>query len=277
MFLSWSGEASRQAAVALRDWLPMVVQAIDPYMSSEDVEKGARWGSEIAEELEACNFGIICLTPENLEAPWILFEAGALSKSVDVARVSPLLLGLKPAAVTGPLVQFQFTLPERDDLLRLVTSINGACGDSQLPRERLERLFDALWPQLEEVLKSVVATAEKGTSTAPKRSAEDMLEELLELARNQTRSMTTREAEILAASGSGRPSNVVRRRWLMARETLNLPANVGLRSGPNSLRITVPRDEAIEIDSDALERLHAHPDFDGVQIVVEKEPELDPA
>jgi hypothetical protein len=106
-----------------------VVQAVDPYMSSEDIEKGARWNSEIAGELETCNFGIICLTPENIEAPWIHFEAGALSKSIESARVSPILLGLKPADVTGPLVHFQSTLPHREDLLRLITSINSTrCG-----------------------------------------------------------------------------------------------------------------------------------------------------
>src|SRR4051794_19228421 len=105
-------------------------------MSAEDIDKGARWGNEIASELEACDFGIICLTPANLQAPWIYFEAGALSKAVERARVSPLLLGLKPSDVTGPLVQFQFTLPQRSDMLRLVDAINDACGERGLDAVR---------------------------------------------------------------------------------------------------------------------------------------------
>ena len=97
IFLSWSGETSRKVAVALRGWLPKVIQAIDPWMSSEDIAKGARWGSDIATQLSEADAGIICLTRENMNAPWILFEAGALSKYVDASLVCPYLYGLSLA------------------------------------------------------------------------------------------------------------------------------------------------------------------------------------
>ena len=80
IFISWSGDVSKRVAQALDKWLPEVVEGIEPWISTQDISAGVRWGSEIARQLERINFGIICLTPDNLQAPWILFEAGALAK-----------------------------------------------------------------------------------------------------------------------------------------------------------------------------------------------------
>jgi hypothetical protein len=71
VFISWSGARSKAIAEILRQWLPGVIQAVKPYYSPDDISKGARWSSEIGKELEAARVGLICLTRENLEAPWI--------------------------------------------------------------------------------------------------------------------------------------------------------------------------------------------------------------
>jgi hypothetical protein len=52
-------------------------------MSEHDIDKGTRGLPAIAQQLEETQFGLICLTPESMNAPWLLFEAGALSKSQD--------------------------------------------------------------------------------------------------------------------------------------------------------------------------------------------------
>lgn len=107
VFLSWSGEQSREVAKVLKEWIPDIIQAVDPWMSEEDIHKGARWGSELADSLQGPHFGLLCLTRENLTAPWLLFEAGALSKSLDVARVCPFLFGIEKTDIErGPLLQF---------------------------------------------------------------------------------------------------------------------------------------------------------------------------
>jgi hypothetical protein len=81
IFLSWSGHRSKAVAEALRLWLPKVNPAFKPWLSTADIDKGARWASNVAERLEAARAGIVCLTPSNLHADWILWEAGALSKT----------------------------------------------------------------------------------------------------------------------------------------------------------------------------------------------------
>ena len=87
VFLGWSGNLSHKVAKELVLWITQVIQAVKPWISSQDIEKGARWFKEIGESLSNTDFGILCLTGSNLSAPWILFEAGALSKSSGQANV----------------------------------------------------------------------------------------------------------------------------------------------------------------------------------------------
>jgi hypothetical protein len=106
----------------------------------------------IADDLGETNFGIVCLTPANTESPWVNFEAGALSKQLAEARCATLLVALRPADVTGPLSQFMHTETTRDDILKLLETINGHAGDKAIPREVLHRTFDKFWSELEDAL-----------------------------------------------------------------------------------------------------------------------------
>ena len=74
VFLSWSGERSRLVATLLDEWLRCVLQAIRPWISTKDIDRGSLWFSEIQDQLQDVTTGIICLTQENKEKPWILFE-----------------------------------------------------------------------------------------------------------------------------------------------------------------------------------------------------------
>jgi hypothetical protein len=195
VFISWSGQTSHGVALALRDWLPSVIQAIHPYVSSEDIDKGARWSTDISQELENSSFGILCVTTQNIDAPWVNFEAGALAKSLDRSRVAPFLYGVNRTDVRGPLLQFQSTLFERDDVKKLITSLNKACDENALDEGRLDDVFSVWWPRLEETLGNLAvdATQPDGPTT---RSTADVLAEVLELVRGQQKLLSSPE-EIL--------------------------------------------------------------------------------
>ena len=181
VFVSWSGERSAIVASALKVWLGDVFHDIDIWTSGHDINAGARWGAELDAVLEASNFGVLCLTPENLDSPWILFEAGSLAKAVKTARVVPYLLELSPTEVRFPLAQFQGAKANESGTLFLVESINNA-QEHPLEGERLQRTFAKWWPDLESKLRSIPPPQ---AAAPPLRTERELLEEMLELIRKQ--------------------------------------------------------------------------------------------
>jgi hypothetical protein len=185
VFLGWSGNTSHKVALAFHNWLPRVIQTIVPWVSSEDIAKGARWNPDIAKQLEASRYGIICVTRDNVNSPWINFEAGALSKEINQSYVSPFVFNLKPSEINGPLSQFQYTVNEKADLKKLLFTINDK-KEHVLQKDALEDAFEMWWPQLENKLAQI---EKEGSSTpAPeRREPQAMLEELLETTRELQR------------------------------------------------------------------------------------------
>ncbi len=195
VFLGWSGETSHKVATALHGWLPKVIQSVRPYISSEDIAKGARWAGEIAKELQASNYGIICITRDNLTSTWIHFEAGALSREIEKARVTPFIFNLKQSDIQGPLQQFQSVVNVKDDVLRMVKSINEMQEqEKKLDVNALEEAFAMWWPKLDEKF-GQIANDEANTPAPQKRPEREILEELLALTQTVLRSEdVTRDA-----------------------------------------------------------------------------------
>jgi len=185
VFISWSGDLSKNLAEIFRQWIPGVVQAARPYYSPDDITKGTRWNSEISKELDESKVGIICLTKDNLESPWIMFEAGALSKNIDKSKVCPILFSIEPTDIQGPLIQFQAAKFSKAEIKRVVKMINSELAESGLANEVLDSVFEMWWPQLESKVEAELA---KDSSKKAKnlRSERDMLEEILKLSRELT-------------------------------------------------------------------------------------------
>jgi hypothetical protein len=157
-------------------------------MSAVDIERGARWSTDIAVELGQTSFGVLCLTPENLEAPWIHFEAGALSKTLEKTFVCPYLFELEPADLKGPLVQFNAAKANEEDTLKLVHTVNDA-QETPLPKSTLEESYEVWWPKLEERLSNLPRPQIAVKYARPER---EILEELLDLVREQARMNASR-------------------------------------------------------------------------------------
>jgi TIR domain-containing protein len=176
VFLSWSGSRSRLLAEALHEFLGDVVHAVQPFVSSADLEPGERWTERLTQELEDTSFGIVCLTKENMASQWLLFEAGALSRSLDRGRVCPYLLDVKASSLKGPLSQFQCTLATRKDTFTLVRTLNKHLPFGVLSDARLQRGFESAWPRLQDRL-TQIPPPEEVDQTA--RSEFDLLEEIV--------------------------------------------------------------------------------------------------
>lgn len=169
IFISWSGDASHVVAKALKAWLPNVFQTIessDVFLSSSDISVGTQWFNELGRVLEESEFGVLCLTRENVSRPWVLYEAGAVAKHFKTARVAPLLIGITKHEVPSPLVYLQGAELDRNGVQELLTSINQQLGDNKLTEQKLDSAFKAFWPQLEPAVRDALAKAARTNAVA---------------------------------------------------------------------------------------------------------------
>ena len=94
---------------------------------SVDIDKGIRWPDAIVSQLGTLNLGLTCLTPENLEEPWL-----AVPKQERFPGMQMVALGLiwhefaarkyQPAAGCNSSIPRSST---REDTFKLMRSING--------------------------------------------------------------------------------------------------------------------------------------------------------
>lgn len=179
-FLSWSGNKSHSVAALFSDWVPCIVQAVDPWISSRDIDRGAIWFTEITEQLKDTNFGVLFVTRENQTRPWLLFEAGALSKGLTESRVCTVLIDLNVRDIEpgSPLQQLNHTTLEKDGLVSLLKTMNRRMEAGQVLENRLEQTFNAMWPDFESKCKAILAA--EPAQVAPEREDNDVLNEILE-------------------------------------------------------------------------------------------------
>jgi len=177
IFLSWSGDRSKAAALGLKSLLEDTFpESVDVFIS-DHIDAGETWARRLETELDQSQFGVLCLTQDNFQAPWLLFEAGAIAKKFGSARVVPYLIDDLPAvADRSPLAQFQHVQANLEGTFRLVKSINAVRENPQL-NERLERLFNRWWPDFEQTLKALPAPAAKQPN---QRSDRECLETILQ-------------------------------------------------------------------------------------------------
>jgi hypothetical protein len=211
---------SRGIALTLKDWLTRLVH-VHPFFSEDDIAKGKLWRDEVSQELELNSVGILVLTPENVgtPSPFMYFEAGALSKLRKDARVFTLLVGVKASDVRVPLDAFQHTRLEREDFRKLVQQVNMLAGVDSRDPQQLNEMFDEAWPKLEASVRDLRA-AGPAAAPAPQRDANEMMEEVLVIAREIRDGPKPRASSLDEANGD----------WLCASaKQIDAVANLVLR------------------------------------------------
>lgn len=180
VFIAWAGARSKAVAKGLTSWLPTMIDAVEPWMSEESLRTGQNWFSEIMQRLSSVKIGILCLTPENLTAEWIHFEAGAIANRVsENARVMPYLIGVSSDQVKPPLSVLHHRKATEEPTLSLINDINEATGMT-VESTILKKKFDKFWPDLRAIIDGAapeIAPPNKG------RSTDDMVKEILDLVR----------------------------------------------------------------------------------------------
>ncbi|MDR0460832.1 MAG: toll/interleukin-1 receptor domain-containing protein [Nitrososphaerota archaeon] len=192
VFISWSGDHSRQIAEVLKKWIKQVIQSVEPFVSSEDIQKGERWSTNIAKELQDTEFGILCVTKDNYKAPWLLFEAGALSKTMDNSLLVPFLFDLKHSDLSNsPLLQFQAVPFSKGEIRKLINVIN---EKSEKKLDDLAEIFEKWYPDLENALKKITPnTSQETEDDESSINSSRVLEEILSLSRENQKLLRNSE------------------------------------------------------------------------------------
>ena len=197
VFFSWSGERSKQTAEMFGTWLKCVIQAVEPWVSSHDIDSGSLWSAELSEQLSQTKIGIICLTRENMNKPWILFEAGALAKGLSTSRVCPILIDIEQTDVVGPIAQFNASKPDKDGIYKLLTTLNKSLeASNSLAPEVLERVFETYWPQFKDDFATIQSNTESIVNEdTPVRPEGEVLSEVLTVVRSMEHKIRRLESE----------------------------------------------------------------------------------
>jgi hypothetical protein len=193
VFISWSGDRSRKVAELLDDWIQCVIQAVNPWMSSKDIDRGALWFTEITDQLSNTSIGVVCLTKENKNKPWILFESGALAKGLTSNRVCTFLIDLAPTDLENPLAQFNHTFPTRDSMWELVRTINLSLKEDALKESVLLKVYETYWPQFERDFREIIGTTEEAP-VIEERKENDIILDVLSTVRMMEKRLRNIEA-----------------------------------------------------------------------------------
>ena len=178
IFLSWSGETSKSIAEKFNDWLPNVLQYVVPYFSKHDIKLGDRWGENLEKSLGEHDFGLVFVTQTNVNAPWINFEAGALSKNLR-SKLVPILWESDIAILNNsPLTQFQLAKEiNKENMKKLILEINDSNEQEfKLSSEVVEKSFNKWWEELEKELKSIPSGNETNDKTEKNKDEQILFE-----------------------------------------------------------------------------------------------------
>jgi hypothetical protein len=251
VFMSWSGGRSKAAAELLHDWVKCVIQASRPWISTRGIGRGSVWFTEINNELKDTTVGIICLTHQNKNSPWILFEAGALAKGLTTNKVCTFLVDLVPSDIQDPLAQFNHTLPTREGMMSLAATLNSSL-DVPLDNATLTSVFEAFWPQLEKDYEALLAQYPQEV-VVEARSEGSILEEILESTRGLTqrlRVIEERQNDISVTWSNDR----LQEKWYNSSPYSKVSLNEGLKLLTDCMKEGLRPEETLEILSKKIGR-----------------------
>jgi TIR domain len=162
VFLSWSGKGSPSHTIALglKDWLCKVIHFAEPFLSSDNIQAGERWDDVLGKHLSESDFGILCITKQCLNSPWMLFEAGALAGTYrNPRRVVPYLLKMDPGDLNPPLGRFNAVTADKDGTYKMLESLNKTPAGQLVDERVLKEMFKVFWPEMENVLEEAKGLA----------------------------------------------------------------------------------------------------------------------
>nr|WP_320022749.1 hypothetical protein [uncultured Draconibacterium sp.] len=164
IFISWSKLTSKKIAEELLLFLRKFF--CDPntefFHSERNIEAGDRPFRMLDDVLAKCNFGILVLTERNFKSEWLMFEAGALSKNVEYARVISINFNRKE--IESPINNFQNINYNKDGISKLLVSLKKyVFNQKELTQDQINDIDDKIekyWSDFDEKIKVILANSD---------------------------------------------------------------------------------------------------------------------
>jgi len=114
--------------------------------------------------------------------------------NLGLRRVCPYLLDVDYSEVPWPLARFQSTKMTKAETRKLLATINEALGEGGLKEAVLDETFGLWWPRLETSIET--ARGLEAESKPVKRGPDEILEEVVNLVRSQSRQIEGLEGDV---------------------------------------------------------------------------------
>ena len=194
VFISWSGLMSKNLANELHSFLSKVIPGIDFFVSSADIKNGQSWLEVIKDEIVECDAAILCIYKENLESPWLNFEAGGVYFGGRQQSLYPFVFEHTDEGSRGPVSHLQSSSFSRNTLWEAVDELSKLTA-TRISQE-VQLSFNENWPDLEKSIDKALSD--------PDREAEKMKKGLIaefrteEIKHNNKFLFSSSEAQIIA-------------------------------------------------------------------------------
>lgn len=121
---------------------------------NQGIEYGVEWYPEIIRNIQEATDVVCLLTPNSVDRPWILFEAG-MAKGKLNTPILGVALGLPlTKASSGPFAQFQNCSGDKDSLCRLVFQLVSRIPNSEPDEETIKLQVDKFIASIDEIFKT---------------------------------------------------------------------------------------------------------------------------
>jgi hypothetical protein len=191
VFISWSGN-SRGVAQAINKALPSLFDKASPWISTDN-RSGSIWLPAIDAQLTDTDFGIVCVSKANQHAPWLNFEAGALSRRVDAKReLMPVLLIDFDSMneVEGPVTGFQMQMATVDGFFAIMKDLNSCELGPNISEKILRSRVELAWLDIEKEVRKVRES--QSSTQVVERTDSEKIDEVLDVVRGLSRAGSTR-------------------------------------------------------------------------------------
>lgn len=182
LFLSWEGDESKCIAKQLKNLMEGIFYpTLKSYMSAVDAPLGKRGVEDLSRQLSECNYGVCLVNKENVRAPWIHYEAGAIAKESPISRLIVLLLDNDPGCIKGtPLQDFKYCFLTYDGILEIVETMIDICGLSREKKIFIDRLNDK-WSEFETNCETIISEIQIKGNNPEKTEIEDHLDPIMHM------------------------------------------------------------------------------------------------